>query len=416
MASPPAPQFSYPLSPPSPDQTKANGSRRILITGVNGYIASHIAYLLLRRGYTVLGTSRSPTTLEKLKANPTLAQYTRSSDPNTPPRLQHITIPDITLPGAFDEAVRNTDAIIHTASPVTFNLTSVDAFFLPAVSGVKSLLSSAYHENKDHKGHIKSFIQLSSIAAVVDKWRFPPLSEGGTENRAYTEADWNETGESVARASEAAHRDGKGPFLAPVAYGASKAAAERAMWTFVRECTAAADSGGKWLGPACTSINPGVVMGPPVTWPETPEKLNETLLPVWNIYTGNCKKAGRLPPQIGGASWCDVRDVAALHVWAVENPGVAGGERYLATNGKAPPQAVADVMRDVIFKDDAERREKIIVGEPGKGYVEDQWWPGDEPTVVATKAYKALGIEKFRPFEVMVRETVEAFTRRWQEH
>lgn len=409
-----APQFTYPLSRPSPEQLKRNGDQKILITGVNGYIASHIAYLLLQRGYTVLGTSRSQFTREKLLSNPAFAPYANTTNSNGEPQFQHIIVPDITVSGAFNEAVKGVHAILHTASPVTFNLTSVDAFFNPAVKGVKSVLESAYHENKDHSGRIISFVQLSSIAAIADKWRFPPISEGGTENHTYTEADWNETGESVARASEAASLEGKGPFLAPVAYGASKATSEKAMWNFIKERTAA--DGGKWVGPLCTSINPGVVMGPPVTWPESPDKLNETLAPVWNIYTGNCKKAGKLPPQIGGATWCDVRDVAALHVWIVENPERAANQRYLATNGKAPPQAIADVLRETILKDDPSRREKIIVGEPGKGYVEDQWWPSDEPTLYATKAYEALGVEKFRPFEEMIRDTVEALTNRWPDY
>lgn len=406
-----APQFRYPLSNPSPEQVKLNSNRKILVTGVNGYIASHIAYLLLQRGYTVLGTSRSPSTLDKLRANPAFAPFVDATNSSGQPQLQHIVVPDITVPNAFDEAVYGVHAIIHTASPVTFNLTNVDAFFHPAVNGLKSVLESAYRSNKTRGGKIASFVQLSSIAAVADKWRFPPISEGGSENHVYTEADWNETGESVARASEVAHREGTGPFLGPVAYGASKAVSEKAMWTYVNECTSA--DGGQWTGPACTSINPGVVMGPPVTWPETPDRLNETLLPVWNIYSGKCKTTGTLPPQIGGAAWCDVRDVAALHVWVVENHESAGGNRYLMTNGKAPPQAFADVMRESIFRDVPDKREKIIVGEPGKGYVKDQWWPADEPRLVAAKAYQALGVERFRPFEETIRETVEAFANRW---
>ena len=199
-------------------------------------------------------------------------------------------------------------------------------------------------------------------------------------------------------------------FLAPVAYGASKAAAERFMWEYIHNHS----DTDTWVGPRCTSINPGVVMGPPVNWPETPEQLNETLLPVWNIYSGKCKAEGKLPMQIGGATWCDVRDVAALHVWVLEHPEEAGGERYLATNGKGPPQAVADVLRDVIFRDEEVRKERVFVGEPGKGYAKgDYGWPDDEPTVKATKAYQALGIERFRSFEEMIRDTVVAFEQRW---
>lgn len=405
-----APPFSYPLASLTKAQQDSNNSKTILLTGVNGYIASHIALLLLSRGYTVLGTSRSESTLQKLLSQPAFNPFAETG------RLKHIVVKDIIAPGAFDEAVKGVHGIIHTASPVDWSLTTVDAYFDPAVGGVRSILTSAFEHNQ-HGGNIKSFIQLSSISAIADRWKHPSIVEGGTENYAYTENDWNVSGEKVARASEAAARDGTGKFLPMVAYGASKAVAEKWMWDFVKQKTEL----GHWAGPACTSINPAVCMGPPVNWSDVPEKLNETLLPVWNIYSGKCKEEGRLPMQIGGAAYIDVRDVAALHVWALENPDQAGGERYLATNGKAPPQAFADCIRDVICKNDERVRNRIIVGEPGKGYAlkgqagaeDDYGWPNYEPTVKSTKAYKALNIDRFRGLEEVLRDTITSFEQKW---
>ncbi|KAK5944762.1 hypothetical protein PMZ80_001962 [Knufia obscura] len=388
-------QFTYPIDITHNDN---NESKIVLITGINGYIASHIALLLLRKGYTVRGTSRSESTPTRLLAQSAFQPFASTS------RLQHFVVSEITVPGAFDEAVHGVHAIIHTASPVNFRLRTVDEFFQPAIGGVQSIVQSAYVENRDLGGKIASFVQLSSIAAIADKWRFPPISEGGSENRAYAEDDWNESGEAVARNSE---KDGT--FLAPVAYGASKAAAERAMWKFVDN---ASQSDGQWVGPACTSINPGVVTGPPVNWPDSPEKLNETLLPVWNIWSGKCKAEGRLPPQIGGATYIDVRDVAALHVWAMEHPEQSGGQRYLATNGKAPPQGIADTIRKQYAHED-KVVDRIILGEEGRGYATAFGWPGDEPTLKATKAYRALHVESFRGFEESIGDTIEAFRRQW---
>lgn len=395
MASPD--RFTYPIDTTHLPQ---NESKTILVTGVNGYIASHIALLLLRKGYVVRGTSRSDSTPSRLLSQPAFQPYANTG------RFQHVVVADITISGAFDEAVRGTHAIIHAASPVDFRLGSVDEFFRPAIEGVQSLLQSAYLENRDHKGQISSFVQLSSIAAIVDKWRFPPVSEGGVENRAYTEDDWNLSGEAVARKSES-----DGSFLPMVAYGASKAAAERSMWTFIET---AAQSDGGWVGPACTAINPGVVTGPPVNWPNQPDALNTTLLPVWNIWSGKCKAEGRLPPQIGGATYVDVRDVASLHVWAIEHPQASRGQRYFATNGKAPPQGIADTIRKLYPHDD-KVKERIILGESGRGYVTAFGWPGDEPTCKATKAYQALGVERFRGFEESIADTVEAFRMQWPE-
>lgn len=375
-----------------------NSSRIILLTGINGYIASHIALQLLQKGYTVRGTSRSDQTPTRLLANPAFKTIDASL-------LEHTTVPDISTPGAFDEAVRDVHAIIHTASPLNFKLKTTDEFFGPAKGGVLSLLKSAHHESlrleKAGESGIASFVLTSSIAAVVDRWRFPPVSMGGSENHAYTEEDWNISGEKVARDSES------GQFLAMVAYGASKAVAERAMWDYAE---------GEGKGLACSAICPGVVTGPPVNWPDSPEKLNETLIGVWEIWSGRSKEEGKLPPQIGGASYIDVRDVAAMHIWCMEHPGQSGGERYLMTNGKAPPQGMADVMRDVLFKDDPKVKDRIIVGQPGTGWVDGFGWPSDEPSVKATKAYKAMGVEKFRGYEESILDTVMGFRGRWPEY
>lgn len=383
---------------PDPKHDPSNASKIILLTGINGYIASHIALQLLQKGYTVRGTSRSPDTPARILSQPSFTQYASIK----PPPLQHIVVPDITIPGAFDTAVRDCHAIIHTASPVDFTLKTVDEFMAPAIGGVLSIIQSVYNENAKHGGHIKSFVLTSSIAAIQDRWRFPPISAGGTENRAYTEADWNTSGAAVARQSEI-----EGPFLSPVAYGASKAAAEKTMWDFAAQYPQISDS------LSLSAINPGVVTGPPIVWPSSPAKLNATLLPVWAIWSGDAKTNGnKLPPQIGAATYIDVRDVAALHVWCMEHPEESRGQRYLATNGKANPQACADVLRRLY----PECSERIILGNPGEGYVVGTFgWPEDEPTAKATKAFKAMGVREFRSFEVSIKDTIDAFRQQWPE-
>lgn len=72
----------------------ANG-QTVLVTGVNGYIASHIGLQLLEKGYTVRGTSRSASAEAKLLRN----AFKGFED-----RYQHIIVPDMTADGAFDDA------------------------------------------------------------------------------------------------------------------------------------------------------------------------------------------------------------------------------------------------------------------------------------------------------------------------
>lgn len=344
-----------------------NQSLIVLITGINGYIAAHIGQNLLQKGHTVRGTSRSASAKSRLLSN---------AFKGFESQYQHVEVPDITIDGAFNEAVKGVHAIIHVASPVDFTLKSVDAFFIPAIRGNLSILNSA----KTHAGpQLKSFVLTSSIAAIADRWKQPV-------DHAYTEVDWNTSGEAVARAE----------FNPLIAYGASKAAAERALWDWRDQHKPSF---------ACAAINPGVVTGPPVTWPDAPDKLNVTLQPVWTIYSGT---ATTMPPQIGGATYIDVRDVSDLHIFAALNPKQSDGQRYLATNGKAPPQATADILRKKFPERD------IIEGEPGKGYVQGSYWfPEGESTAVATKAYEAMGVERFIGFEQSILDSVQAFEDRW---
>jgi nucleoside-diphosphate-sugar epimerase len=356
--------------------TPSNG-KTVLITGINGYIASNIALLLLQHGYTIRGTSRSPTAGTHLLSG-AFANYQD--------RYTHYVVADITAPGAFDEAVKGVHGILHTASPVDFRLTTVDAFFTPAIQGNLSILNSAFHNAGPQ---FSSFVLTSSNAAIADRWRLPA-------DHQYTESDWNLTGETIARESEAALLAGTGPFLPMVAYGASKAAAEQAMWTWRTQHNPPF---------SLSAINPSVVTGPPVSWPADPSGLNETLLPAWRIFSG---LATSIPGGIGAMSYVDVRDVALLHEWCVSHPGESDGQRYLCTNGKGTPQAIADILR----KHYPDR--EIVVGEPGKDYVADYWWPPGEASMVARKAYKALGVERFAiDFEKSILDTVRAFEERW---
>lgn len=130
----------------------SNRDTIVLVTGVNGYIAAVIGRQLLEAGYTVRGVSRSKTAKDRL-----LLDAFRGYDD----QYQHFEVKDITVPGAFDEAVQGVYSIVHTASPVDFSLTTVDAFFIPAVEGNLSILNSA----KSAAGpQLKSFVLTSSIS------------------------------------------------------------------------------------------------------------------------------------------------------------------------------------------------------------------------------------------------------------
>ncbi len=73
--------------------------KTILITGINGYIASVTGLRLLEKGYALVGTSRSTTNAQGL---------IHGSYKGYESRVTFVEIPDMTVPGAFDDAVRGT--------------------------------------------------------------------------------------------------------------------------------------------------------------------------------------------------------------------------------------------------------------------------------------------------------------------
>jgi nucleoside-diphosphate-sugar epimerase len=135
------------------------------------------------------------------------------------------------------------------------------------------------------------------------------------------------------------------------------------------------------------------------------------MLPLWNILSGTAKE---IPPRLGTASSVDVRDVAAVHVWAYENPHKADGERYICLEGYGPPQAVADILRKKY--EGTKIGEKIFVGSPGEDYIGYNKTTGEVDSIdylpgtarpVGHKAEREIGI-KWIPFKQSVIDTAEA--------
>jgi nucleoside-diphosphate-sugar epimerase len=153
-------------------------------------------------------------------------------------------------------------------------------------------------------------------------------------------------------------------------------------------------------------------MGPPIVLPESGSKLNETLKPIWDIFSGATTE---VPPYIGTGSFVDVRNVATMHIWAFENAQKADGERYLGVQGFGPIQAAADVLNDA-YKG-TKIGEKITKGTPGEGYVGYNketgkvdfvgFLPGARK-ISGAKAVREMGLE-YITFQQSIVDTAKAF-------
>jgi|SRR5579871_6225235 len=90
------------LTNPNPPQflpiTKMSTKGTVLISGVNGYIASRTVETFLKAGYSVRGTVRSLTSAKGLQV--VLKKYVEGG------KLSIVEVPDITKDGAFNEAVK----------------------------------------------------------------------------------------------------------------------------------------------------------------------------------------------------------------------------------------------------------------------------------------------------------------------
>lgn len=139
-------------------------------------------------------------------------------------------------------------------------------------------------------------------------------------------------------------------------------------------------------------------MGPPLALPETPDKIGNTTIFIWKILSGQDISEASTRPFI------DVRDVARLHVFAIEHSDKTNGERYLTVAGQSSGQAVADILN----KHYPQRKGIIKVGQPGQGYQADYKIPPGGISFDSSKAVKATG-QDWIGFEKTVLDAAKAF-------
>ncbi|KAF8322637.1 NAD(P)-binding protein [Clavulina sp. PMI_390] len=273
-------------------------SGKILVTGASGLIGAWIVEYLLDRNYDVLVAMRTQSQLD----------FIQSRHPSNP-HLSGMIVTDITAPGAFDVAVSEVDAVIHTASPARHTYDDLwEDIINPAVNGVVGMLSSAMKTGKN----VKRIIFTSSANTI---------QEEGQE--VYDETMWGKKA-TVALERDGDKTDGR------IVYAASKVLSERAAWDFMEK--------------------------------EKPNFQLTTVLPSWNFgpYAHDVSKGVGSTPGIflailskGGdtsgkrfATSVDVRDVALVHILALESDQ-CDGERITATSSEAFAwQDVYDILHD----------------------------------------------------------------------
>ncbi|KAJ8064202.1 hypothetical protein OCU04_006551 [Sclerotinia nivalis] len=259
----------------------------VLITGLNGYIASHIAEQLLKAGYRVRGTVRDASKVKNL-----IGQWEKQYGKN---RVEVAVVPNMSAEGAFDEVVKDVPGIVHVATSSMAFTPNPNEQIPEALAWVDALLKSAASE-----ASVKRFVVTSSsLATTMPK---PNKKFYVDENT------WN------TEAIEAAHAPPPyEPSRAWAVLGASKTEVEQAVWKFVKE---------EKPGFVANAVLPDTCMGLILD----PTQDASTGGWVRNLYKGDNSEMLNLPPQY----FVDVQDVGRLHVSALVDEDVKN-ERLLAS-------------------------------------------------------------------------------------
>lgn len=302
----------------------------VLVTGVNGFMASHIASQLLAAGYVVRGTVRS------LQQNSWMKPFFSSKYPNG--RFEIVEVPDISISGCFDEAVEGCVGVVHTTSSVELSATNPEPAISANIRTVMRALESAAKEVG-----VRRFVLTSSF------WTASGPRPG--EVFTVTGEQWNEQAVMDAYSSDPARSNGFSIFAA------GKLKAERACWDFV---------GREKPGFVFNAVLPDTVFGS-ILSPGN-QGIPSTAGMVKILFDGRDRNIDVL--NFVAPQWfIDVTDNARLHVAALLHPDVKG-QRLLGAAAAWNWNDVLAILRrefpDKEFIGDMELGRDISIVENGR--------------------------------------------------
>ena len=247
--------------------------KKVLLTGISGYIGQHCAVELLKNGYSVKGSIRSLS-----KADSISRIIGKQINPKG--NLEFCEL-DLLKDEGWDEAVSDCDFVMHVASPFFSKIPKDENELIkPAVEGTLRALKAA------HRAGLKRVVLTSSMVAMLG-------SVTGDENINHT--SWTEV-----KAKNA------------TAYLKSKTLAEKSAWEFVKD---------KEL--ELVTIHPGPVYGPTLS----NNLSGESMTLFKRLMTGELSQMIH-----ASINMSDVRDVAKIHVKALENEKASNKRFIVATN------------------------------------------------------------------------------------
>ncbi len=248
-------------------------NKTVLVTGGSGFVGIHTIVQLLQNGFQVRTTIRS------LNKKENIIEALKSIRADNIGKL-HFFEADLTEDAGWDDAMSGVAYVLHVASPFPARDPADESeLIVPARDGALRVLKAA------KAAGVKRVVLTSSFAAVG--YSINP------KDHIFTEADWTDIEVPLP------------------AYIKSKTVAEKSAWDFMKKQGGAME---------LTVINPVGIFGPSIGGISS-ASLD---IAVTGILNGTTSQS---PDFTMGV--VDVRDVAAIHITAMEHPG-AGGERFIA--------------------------------------------------------------------------------------
>jgi len=247
----------------------------VLVTGVSGFIASHVTAGLLQQGYAVRGTIRNKEKGQRIVD----ALAAHGADTS---RLELIEA-DLGSDEGWKPAVQDCRYVQHIASPFPLDAPSDREALVPAArAGAMRVIEQAIGAGAER------VVMTSSMVSMMGQPR-------RGDHMLVKESDWSN------------------PDWKPLtAYPVSKTRAERAVWDYVESQN---------VKNRLTTICPGLVFGP-----DTYDNGGASLAIIKGLFNGKFPMMPRIAYPI-----IDVRDCASLHIKAMTAPQ-AGGRRLMAAS------------------------------------------------------------------------------------
>ena len=130
-------------------------NKKVLLTGISGYIANHCAVELLKNGYSVRGSVRSLSKKEKV-----IDAISSQIDPKD--NLEFCEL-DLLKDKGWDEAMKGCEFVLHVASPfVMIEPKNENEYIKPAVDGTLRALKAA------KKSGVKRVVLTSSMVSMLE--------------------------------------------------------------------------------------------------------------------------------------------------------------------------------------------------------------------------------------------------------